>query len=856
MVPDRLIACPRLGQFRDRVMAKFVESQSVQIGYASNPSLRSTVVSALTPGRAEPAALTCQSARPKIASTAGFTLMIGQTLRHYRITEQIGRGGMGVVYRARDEHLSRDVAIKVLPEGTLADETARKRFRKEAEALSKLNHGNIQTVHDFDTQDGVDFLVMEFIPGTGLNEKLTAGALTEKDVARLGMQLAEGLAAAHEQGVLHRDLKPGNLRVMPDGRLKILDFGLAKLLRPVSDVAATETFTETQAMAGTLAYMAPEQLHGEPADKRSDIYAAGVVLYEMATGQRPFRQELATRLTDAILHEVPPAPSSVNHRVTVGMESIILKCLDKEPERRYQSPKELRVDLERLSAGAAVVTAWARPRRLGRLALAGVLAALLVVVGYYARQRFWPSGKPSGRIMLAVLPFENMSGDPSQEYFSDGLTEEMIAQLGRLYPQRLGVIARTSTTRYKKTSKGIDQIGHELGVGYVLEGSVRRAGDRVRITAQLIQVSDQTHLWAENYERDARDLLALQSDVAARIGNSLAVELLPSERARLANVPTINPEAHEAYLKGLSFVREGKAGAKKSLEYFEQAIQLDPSYAAPYSGQARAYHVLAFMGDIAPAEAYPKAKAAAIKALKLDDTSAEAHAMLALALTTYDWNWADAEREFRRALELNPSHAGIHDSYSHYLMAMGREEESLAEVRRAVELDPASAVLAACLGWHSLYSDIYGQAVEQSLKALQIDPNNYLARFNVGQSYEHQQKYDEAIAAFQNAVEVSGGRTHALAGLAYAYGVAGKRRQAEKILADLKERAKKSYVSAYEIAAIHTALGDKEQAFAWLDKAYQERSSWLIHLRWEPRFQPLRSDPRFQELLRRIGLPG
>ncbi len=696
---------------------------------------------------------------------------------------------------------------------------------------------------------------MELIPGTGLNEKLTAGALAEKDVARLGTQLAEGLAAAHEQGVLHRDLKPGNLRVMPDGRLKILDFGLAKLLRPVSDVAATETFTETQAVAGTLPYMPPEQLRGEPADKRSDIYAAGVVLYEMATGRRPFRQELAPRLTDAILHEGPPAPSSVNRRVSAGLESIILKCLDKEPERRYQSAKELRVDLERLSAGAAVVTASARPRRLGRLALASVLAALLVVVGYYAQQRFWPAGKASGRIMLAVLPFENMSGDPSQEYFSDGLTEEMIAQLGRLFPQRLGVIARTSTARFKKTSKGIDQIGHELGVGYVLEGSVRRAGDRVRINAQLIQVSDQTPLWAENYERDARDILALQSDVAARIGKSLAVELLPSQRARLANVPAINPEAHEAYLKGLSFLGREKAGAEKSLEYYAQAIQLDPSYAAPYAGQAGAYNALAFMGDIAPAEAYPKAKAAALKALELDDTSAEAHARLALALTSYDWNWADADREFRRALELNPSHAGIHDSYSHYLMAMGRAEESLAEVRRAVELDPSSAGLRACLGWHSLYADIYGQVVEQSLKALQMDPNNYLARFNVGQSYERQRKYDQAIAAFQNAVEISGGRTHALAGLACAYGVAGKRREAQKVLAELKERAKKSYVSAYEIAAIHTALGDKEQAFAWLEKAYQERSSWLIHLRLEPRFQPLRSDPRFAELVRRIGLP-
>jgi tRNA A-37 threonylcarbamoyl transferase component Bud32 len=396
--------------------------------------------------------------------------VVGKTLSHYRIVEKIDAGGMGEVYRARDEHLNRDVAVKVLPAGTLADEHARRRFRKEAEALSKLNHPHIATIYDFDTQDGVDFLTMELVEGATLAKKLTQSSLPQKEIARLGAQIADALQEAHEQRIVHRDLKPGNIKLTAKGQAKVLDFGIAKLLKPRSD-ATTESFTETQALAGTLPYMSPEQLKGEAVDARSDLYSFGVVLYEMATGRRPFQQKLSTALSDAILHEAPPAPRTLNHRLTPVLENTILKCLEKEPENRYQSAQELTVDLRRLGVPETAGSA-AKPRRRFKWltpVLAGVLAvAVLTIAIHYARQHPPTEATlPAGKVMLAVLPFDNLSGDPEQEYFSDGMTEEMIAHLGRLQPARLGVIARTSVMLYKDSAKPIDDSPH---VGNALQG--------------------------------------------------------------------------------------------------------------------------------------------------------------------------------------------------------------------------------------------------------------------------------------------------------------------------------------------------------------------------------------------------
>jgi serine/threonine-protein kinase len=793
--------------------------------------------------------------------------MIGQTLGHYRIVEKIGAGGMGEVYRARDEHLGRDAALKVLPAGTLADEHARSRFRKEAEALSKLNHPHICTVHDFDTQDGVDFLVMELVEGTALSDQLAAGPLAEKEVARLGSQVAEALEEAHEQGVVHRDLKPGNVMVTPKGQVKVLDFGLAKLLRPVSATATTESFTETQGAAGTLPYMAPEQLRGSVADHRSDIYSFGAVLYEMATGQRPFQERLATALVDDIMHKPPPLPGRLKPDLSPRLEEIILKCLEKEPENRYQSAKELLVDLRRLSSPTVAAftpspqaPAWGKP--VWRLAAAGfaVVALLAVLVGLNVgglRQRLLRGATPPpGKIMLAVLPFDNLSADPEQEYFSDGMTEEMIAELGQLQPQRLGVIARTSAMHYKGTDKRIDEIGRELGVDYILEGSVRRAAGRVRITAQLIQVSDQTHLWAESYERELADIFAIQSDVAQRIARSLEVELLPAQQARLASARPVNPEAYGAYLKGrFHWNKRTEEEVRKGIEYFQQAIEKDPNYALAYAGLADSYNILGDYSYVPPEEAYPRAKVAAAKALETDDTLAEAHTSLAKAAHLYDWNWLAAERGFQRALALNPSYAPAHHWYAEYLAAMGRVDEAIAEKKRARELDPLSLIINSSEGWVLYFARRYDQAIEQLQKALEMDPNFAVAHLWLGWAYEQKGMYEEAIREFQKAVTLFKGSTYPIASLGHAYAVSGKRGEALKLLNELKELSKRRYVSAYDLALVYAGLGEKDQAFKWLEKAYEERYGWITMLKLEPRFDPLRADPRFQSLLRRMNFP-
>ena len=468
--------------------------------------------------------------------------MVGKTASHYRILEKIGAGGMGVVYRARDERLQRDVALKVLPAGTLADETARKRFRKEALALSQLNHPNIATVHDFDTQEQTDFLVMELIPGATLTEKLAAGPLAEKEISRLGGQLAQGLAAAHEQGVVHRDLKPGNLRVTPDGRLKILDFGLATLRRPVGESASTVTAGETGVVAGTLPYMAPEQLRGEKADARSDIYAAGVVLYEMATGRRPFAEAQGPPLVAAILQQPPPAPSGLNKKVSPALELIILKALDKEPERRYQSARELAVDLERLTGPVAVAAVAPRgaqraPRRW-LLAAAAALALLLAAVAVYLMGTHRPALDS-----LAVLPFVNAGGrappGPDADYLSDGITDILIKSLSQL--PNLKVISRTSVFRYKGREIDPQAVGRDLRVQAVLTGQVVQRGDNLSVTAELVDARDGRRLWGERYSRKLADLLAIQEELGREISENLRLRLTGEQKKALAKRHTQTP---------------------------------------------------------------------------------------------------------------------------------------------------------------------------------------------------------------------------------------------------------------------------------------------------------------------------
>jgi serine/threonine-protein kinase len=776
--------------------------------------------------------------------------MIGRMLGHNRIVEKLGEGGMGEVYRACDEHLQRDVAVKVLPAGTLADEAARRRFRKEALALSKLNHPNIETIHDFDTQEGVDFLVMEYVPGQTVAARLAGGPLSEKEIVKLGSQLADGLAAAHEQGIVHRDLKPGNLMLTPDGRLKILDFGLARLVQPAGDSLATDS--STGAIAGTLPYMAPEQLRGEALDARTDVYAVGNVLYQMASGRQPFQESTAPRLTDAILHRAPVAPRALNPAISPRLEEVISKCLEKDPELRYQSTKELLVDLRRLSVPESVPAAPRVVRRWDTMKLtaaAVLIVAVFAAAGYIGWRRLRPRAVPvSGKIMLAVLPVENLSGE-GDEYFSDGLTEEVIAKLGSLQPQRLGVIARTSVMRYKHTARGIDQIGRELAVDYILEGSVRREADRVRVTAQLIQVRDQTHLWAETYERDSSSLFSVQSDVAGRVADSLALELLPAQKESLRRVPTRNAEAHEAYLKARYYWNmRTEQGFQKSFEYFKQALERDPDYPLAYAGLADYYNVLPNYNLLRPQDAFPRAKAAAMRALEGDPTLAEAHASLAFVEHHYEWNWSKAEQDYTRSVAMNSGYATAHQWYAEYLAEMGRHDEALAEIKQAHELDPLSLIIDMNVGRLLYYARRYDEAIEALRNSLRIEPNFGWSHTFLAMAYGQKGLWAESNAEFQKISALDGGAPNI--GLVQAAAAMGRKDDARRIFVRIKDG-----LDPYVIGEGYVALGDKDEAFAWLEKGYRERSFFMVFLEVDPWWDPLRPDPRFQDLLRRMNFP-
>jgi len=795
---------------------------------------------------------------PVVNQSVGQDALVGQTLGHYCIVEKIGAGGMGEVFRAHDQHLDRDVAIKVLPPGTLGDESAHKRFHKEALALSKLNHPNIATIHDFDTQRGVDFLVMEYIPGIMLSEKLAARLLLEKEVISLGTQLAEGLSAAHERGVVHRDLKPGNLRLTADGRLKILDFGLARLRLPVTPTATTESLSETQTMAGTLPYMAPEQLLGGEIDARTDIHAAGEVLYEMATGQQPFAQMERSQLIGAILHRPPRPATALNPRLSPELERIISKCLEKEPENRYQSAKELAIDLRRfaLPAGSSALASspaskrrrWLVPACFGLTLLALLLVSFAFNLGGIRKRMF---GHGNTVIQsIAVLPLENLSHDQQQEYFVDGMTDELITDLARI--KGLRVISRTSAMHYKGTRKTLPEIAAELHVDAIVEGSVLREGDRLRVTAQLIHAATDTHLWAESYQRDVRDFWAVQNDVARAIANAIEIKLTPKEQGHAARTDSATFAVHDAYLKGRYHLQQGtEDGMREAKSYFEEAARIDSSYAPAYAGLADYYWLT---NELFPRVAMPKAKEYVQKALALDDSLADAHVTLASIKFYGDWDWPGADEEFKRAIELNPSYAGAHRIYSETLSEMGRHDEALAQIRTAQELDPLSTATLLGVGWAFYYSRNYNNALEQCRKVLDLDPHSVSAHECAGSVYLATGAYNQAIAEYKNLVASSGNDPLRLASLGCAYALAGNKTQAQKIVAELTAAYKIHYVPPYFLGVVYAALGDNDKAFSWLEKAYQERDSYLVRLKVEPVMDPLRSDPRFEKLLRRMNL--
>ncbi|HYA63157.1 MAG TPA: protein kinase [Candidatus Sulfotelmatobacter sp.] len=760
-----------------------------------------------------------------------FPSVIGRKLGHYCILEKIGAGGMGEVYQAHDEQLNRIVALKILLPKDFTDEKARLRLLREAQAAARLNHPHICTIHEVGQADGIPYIAMEYVEGRPLSVLIAEKRLSHELALRYGVQLADALEHAHARGVIHRDLKSANVMVTPEARVKVLDFGLAKWQDEagMEDVTRSEaTLTQPGAVLGTLCYMAPEQLRGEPADARSDIWALGTVLYEMAAGKRPFQGHTGYEVCSAILSR---QPEPLQTDVPAPLWTVIERCLQKKPSERYQHANDVRLALEAIPSTGTAAQLSPQPKILMRKRTAS-----------HRRIR-----------ALAVLPLSNLSRDSEQEYFADGMTEALIADLAKI--QALRIISRTSVMRYKTTAKSLPEIAAELNVDAVVEGSVLRVGQRVRITAQLIHAATDTHLWAESYERDLQDVLCLQSEVARAIAREIRVAVTPEEKQRLASAPRVNPEAHEAYLKGrFHWHKLSPEHLETALGYFQLALEKEPNYALAYVGIAYVWFSRADTGVIPPLEAIEKVKAAALRAVELDDRLAEVHELLAAVTYVCDWDWPGAEKEFRIAIRLNPNSAETRFFYAHFLAVTGRLQEWKPEIERALELDPLNFFTQCFFGWQLVYLRRHDEAIEQLQKVLRTEPNFPAAHQGLWGAFYQKRRYEEALLEAKNFFNLLGDHEIAEA-LECGHAGAGYSEVMRRAAQILATRAEQTYIPALRIARLYAHAGYKDCALQWLERACEQHEPPLVHLGVGWDWDSLRDEPRFQDLLRRINYP-